>query len=266
MAGNFLWGQPFNTNGYNGYWPNPGVKTDGIGMPTARLDFYGARPIYIGNIYRGYAAGPGSIWQGIYYQGVETQGGYVFPSSGGPFTFFIRGSAGTLRFGRDQPAGRQVIAENDGYTWDGTLAGSLDWAEVPTPPQGVNIIYDPATKMLNPVMGASADNGGSGIGSYWREYQVNGGTWVGYGESYASLIPATPGATYRARYWARNGVGNSEPAYTPFVTIPYSGGRRMTGPSASTPITTSKRHDGTAWVDLVTRKRHNGSAWVDISN
>jgi hypothetical protein len=264
---NHLWGQPFNTNGYNGYWPNPGVKTDGIPMPTARLDVLGNRPIFVGTIYRGYAAGPASIWHGIYYAGVETQGNHQFGGSGGDLTFFIRGSAGTLRFGRDEGAGRSVLSENEAFAWGGTLAGSMDWAQVPTIPLIPNSQGGQGNRYLFFGPGWSvADNGGSNVHSIIRQMAIDGGGWGYDTTNWAGTFEGTPGHAYTFRFSAVNSVGYSEWSYTPTYYIPYSGGRRMTGPAASTPLTISKRFNGTSWVDLTTRKRHTGSGFADIGN
>lgn len=264
--GNYQWAQPFNTNGYNGWWSNPGVKTDNIGMPVFRTDRYGNHPFYMGSIHRGYASGPASIWQGIYYAGVETQGGHLFGNSGGVFSFFIRGSAGTLRFGRDEPAGRSVLSENEAYSWGGTLAGSFDWAEVPTPPQNWTVNFDPGTRLFTFGVNAPADNGNSAIYAYGRETNINGGGWGLGTQNWTEPVEGVPGNSYAFRIWAYNGVGESQPTESGYIAVPYSGGRRATGPTTTTPITTSKRFNGSSFVDLTTRKRYTGTSWVDITN
>lgn len=264
---NHQWGQPFNTNGFNGYWPNPGVKTDGIPMPTTRLDINGNRPIFVGSIYRGYAAGPASIWHGIYYAGVETQGNYQFGVSGGDLTFFIRGSAGTLRFGRDEGAGRSVQSENEAFAWGGTLAGSLDWAQVSTQPNIPQVQSGPGNRYIQfPYGWTTVDQGGSNVHTIIRQMSVDGGGWGYDTTNWAGTFEGSPGHTYRFRFTAVNSVGYSEWSYTPNFFIPYSGGRRMTGPAASTPLTISRRLTASGWVDLTIRKRLTATGWVDISN
>lgn len=271
--GTYRWANALNTNGYNGYWPNPGVKTDAIGMPTFRLSRNGRRPFFVGGIRWMYASGPGSIWNGIYYQPpgfgvVETGGNYLFPESGGQFTYFIRGSAGTLRFGRDEPAGRTVQSENEAFAWGGTLAGEFDWAEVPTNPQAFDAhLAADATITFSAV--GSADNGNSAISAYIREMRVNGGAWGSQTSDWSSPVAGVRGNTYQFRLFARNGVGDSTDTVDEAFTIPYSGGRRMTAgdPSpASKPLSISRRFNGDVWKDLTIRKRHNGSAFVDITN
>jgi hypothetical protein len=257
------WADVTNTNGYNGYWPNPGVKTNGIGMPVARVAKNLSQPIYVGNIYRDYAAGPASIWQGIYYQGVETQGGFLFPSSGGTFDFFIRGSAGTLQFGRCEPCGNSVLSENDAFAWGGTLAGGLDWAQVSLP---VSIDHYQDDDTFHFSNWSTVDDGGSAITSIWREVSVDGGLYGQVTNAWASDFVGAPGHTYKFAFFARNAVGDSEYSYTNTFTVDYSGGRKMTSSAASVPLTISKRYTGSQWKDLTTRKRHNGAAFVEISN
>lgn len=267
--GNYNWGNSTNNNGYNGYWPNPGVKTVGIPMPSFRLSRYGTRPFYMGSIHRAYGAGPASIWQVIYYAGVETQGGYTFGDSGGSFDFAIRGSAGTLQFGRCEPCGRSVQSENEAFSWGGTLAGSFDWAECPTPPQSFTATLEnggSTGKRFSFGAVGSADNGGSTIHAYVRETQVNGGAWGSATTDWGSYVEATPGNSYRFRLYAANYVSHSQETYTSTIAVPYSGGRRMTGAASSVPLTISRRFDGVNWKDLTIRKRHNGSTFVDITN
>jgi len=261
------WAGVDNTNGFNGYWPNPGVKTDGIPMPATRVGRGGAQPIYIGSIYRDFGTGPASVWQGIYYQGYESQGGLgPLGSSGGTFTFFIRGSAGTLQFGRCTGCGRSVQSENEAFSWGGTLAGALDYAEVPTAPQDADAYLDTTTGVFSFGLAGSASDGGSGLTAYIRQMSVNGGAYGSATTSWNSTVQGVQGNTYQFEFWARNGVGDSLSIYTAPQTVPYRGGRRMTGPSASTPLQTTKRFNGSSWVDLTTRKRHNGASFVEISN
>lgn len=257
------WADVTNSNGYNGYWPNPGVRTNSLLMPTTRPNRLGDRPIRIGTIYRDFASGPGSIWQGIFYQGVETLGEYLFPTSGGAFDFFIRGSAGTLQFGRCEPCGNTVQSENQVFSWNGMLAGALDYAQVSTEPWITH--YQSGDKFYFTDWDV-ADNGGSGIINILREVSIDGGSYGGMTTGWGSTYNGEPGKSYRFRFTARNSVGDSEWWYTPVYWVEHSGGRRMTGAASSTPLTIARRRSGSTWVDLTTRKRHNGTSFVDISN
>lgn len=266
--GTYTWGQPFNTNGYNGYWPNPGVKTDGIGMPSFRMDRDGERPFYIGDIRPGYASGPTSIWDGIYYAPpgygqVQTEGNYVFPHSGGSFSYYVRGSAGTLRFGRDETQGRTVQSENQAYAWGGTLAGAFDWAEVPESPSITPYLDGRTFKFSDWWV---SDDGDTPVNALAREMSVNGGAYHAYTLGWGDWVEGTPGNTYTFRFSARNAVGWSLWAAAAPITVPYSGGRRMTGSSSSVPLTFRRRFNGDTWVDLTTGKRNNGSTFVEITN
>lgn len=264
--GNYHWNGVDNSNGYNGWWPNPGVKTDGIPMPVFRQGRAG-NPFRLGAVHRDYAAGPGSIWQGIYYAGVETQGHTTFGGSGGQFTFFIRGSSGTLQFGRCVGCGRTVQSENEAFAWGGTLAGSFDWVESPTAPQAFSATLQADQRTINFSAVGSADGGGTGIFAYVRQMQVNGGAWHDQRTDWGTPFVGTPGNSYRFELWAHNNSAlESLSTYTAVINVPYAGGRRATGPTTTTPLTTSKRFNGSAWVDLTTKKRYNGSAFVDISN
>ena len=261
------WAGVDNSNGYNGYWPNPGVKTDGIPMPAARVGRNGQQPIFIGSIYRDFAAGPGSIWQGIYYQGYETQGNLgPLGSSGGTFSFFIRGSAGTLQFGRCVGCGRTVQSENEAFAWGGTLAGALDYAEVPTAPQNFIVNLDETTGVFTFGVSHPADNGGSNVHSYIREVAINGGGWGGGTTNWGGSYQGVQGNSYAFRIWAVNGVGESVETTSGWLTVPYSGGRRFTTPTVTQPITTRRRITAGAPVELTIKKRLAASGWVDISN
>lgn len=265
MPRNHLWAQPFKTSGWTGYWPQPGVKTNDIPMPTMNINDNGTRPIQIYGIHRGYASGVSPIWQGIYYQGVETQGNRWFANSGGVMAFFIRGGSGTMYFGRDEPAGRVVIDENGGGTWNGTLAGSLDYCGVPSRP-GISAALQANKRDIRVTVTASTDDGGCGVTEYRVQAAVNGGSYgtdrVGGSTTYTNL---TMGNTYAFRASALNGAGRSQWNYTGWIEIPLIGGKRYTG-SAFATINSAKRFNGTAWVDLSTRKRYTGSAWTDITN
>jgi hypothetical protein len=265
-VGTYKWGDPEVTSGFNGPWSNPGVKTNDIPMPSFRLSRNGLRPFYMGGIRRGYASGPASISHGIFYAGVETAGNRKFNNSGGVMAFFIRGSSGTLYFGRDLGMGNTVISENSGFTWPGTLAGEFDFAEVPTAPTNAIALLGADKKTISFTITASINNGGSAISTYLRETSVNGGPYAGSTTAWHDTFVGIPGNSYRFRFWARNGVGDSQDAYTATVVVPKAGGRRMTGPSSSTPITIAKRFNGSSWVDLSTRKIYKGSAFTDLTN
>lgn len=261
----YQWGAVTNTNGYNGYWPNPGVKTTGIGMITTRVDRDGNHPILIGTIHRGFASGPASIWQGIYYRGVETQGGVKFDESGGSFDFFIRGSAGTLQFGRCEPCGNVVQSENEAFTWGGTLIGSFDFAEVSTEP---HVDYELVGETSFHFDGWDvASNGGSEIYEIRRQMSVDIGAWGSTTTNWGGIYEAAPGHTYQFRFSARNGVGDSEWFEGPIIEVEYGGGRRIKA-GGSAPLTIARRLSATpsTWKDLTTKKRFNGAAFVNINN
>lgn len=259
-----IWASSNNNNASTGYWPQGcHVYTDGIGMPTARLDISGNRPIWIGSIHS-YVASGGGINPVLIYQGVEFGGGNRrFGSSGGTAQFSLRSTGGDMTFGRQTGTGLSVRDARDGYTWGGsTLAGGCDWAQVANAPTSfTSTVNGMSVTFASP---GSSDNGGGTITAYWRQVSINGGAWGGETPNWGSTYTMTPGNTYQFRLYAVNLVGDGPATYTPVINA-NGGGKRYNG-SAFVPLTTAKRFNGSAWVDLSTRKRYNGSAWVDINN
>lgn len=261
--GNYNWADAYNTNGYNGWWSNPGVRTEAIPMPLFRTGYGGAQAWWLAQVYYDWAAGPASIWAGIYYGGYDGSGGLRIVGHGGVFAFWIRGSAGTLQFGRDPGAGRTVQSENEAFSWAGTLAGSFDYYEFASQPtfgvtqNGRNFTFWGT---------GSADNGGATITAYYRRMRVNGGPWTAQTSNWSAPFEGIPGNTYQFELWAENIVGSSVANTSPVYTVPYSGGRRATGSNTSTPLTISRRFNGSNWVDLTTKRRYTGSNWAEITN
>ena len=130
-----LWGRPAKTSGYQNY-PNGWVYTSGIPMPTARLDFYGNRPIRVHSFGDYYATGAGTFMRMNYLGNLLHPGEVaIYGTSGGSFQWEAHQGnvSNNMYFGRDEGAGRSVISAQGG-SWAGTLAGSFHWDQVPNPP------------------------------------------------------------------------------------------------------------------------------------
>lgn len=256
-----LWGQPFTTSGWQNY-PNGWVYTGGIGMPTARLDYFGNRPIRVHSFGDFYVTGAGSYMRMNYGGNLVDNGGIGhFGSSGGSFQWEAHQGniSNQMFFGRDQPAGRSVTSFNDGFVWAGTLAGSLYWDQVPNPP-GINVWVEGRDIHVQVI---APDNGGTGITAYNVQLSFNGGGWGNDRGGGSTVYNSMAAGNYQARTWAANAVGSSQPAYSGIVTV-RAGGKRYNGTSFN-PTATAKRFNGTAWVDLSTAKRYTGSSWVDLA-
>jgi hypothetical protein len=213
MSTKYTWGVPSTTSGWQNY-PNGWVYTGGISMPTARVDYYGNRPIRIhtfGDYYNS------SGWMVFNYLGVigGPGGVYVIPSSGGTIQWEAHSNS-LMYFGRDLGAGRTVRSVNDGYTWAGTLAGSLYWDQVPTAP-GISAVA--TSRSVRVTVTAPSNNGGTGVDQYTVQYSFEGGAWTGtrHGGSttYDNLAPGS----YQFRAWCHNAVGYSVPAYSGTVVV-----------------------------------------------
>lgn len=262
MSQKYTWGVPSTTSGWQNY-PNGWVYTNGIAMPTPRVDWYGNRPIRIHSFGDYYVTGAGSYMRLNYFNNLVDAGGIMVVNTiGGTFQWEAHQGniSNQMFFGRDRGAGRQVRSINDGFTWDGTLAGSFWWDEVPTEPPVTLIAVN---RSLQVHVFAPGSDGGTGIDQYAVQIEKDGGGWYDtrYGGStqYDNLAPGN----YRARAWCHNAVGYSQPYVTGYVTIK-AGGKRWDGASWMD-LTTRKRWDGAGWVDLSIMKRWNGSAWVDLT-
>lgn len=256
------WASPAITTGWQNY-ANGWVYSPGIGMPTARLDFYGARPIRVHSFGDYYVTGPGSFMRMNYGGSIVNAGGVaVFGGSGGSFQWEAHQGNQTssrMYFGRD-PGCCSTISINDGFVWAGLLAGSFYWDQVPTAP-GVSV--SAVGRDLTVTVTAPGDNGGTGVDQYSVQISKDGGPWEnqrnGGTTTYVGLAPGS----YRARAWCHNAVGYSQTAISASVAV-RAGGKRWTGTAfVSTQI--ARRWTGTAFVDLTIRKRWTGSAWVDIT-
>lgn len=272
MANWNLGGTVNNTASFSGPWPASSANfwyTDGMPMPTARLDLNGNRPIYIGTIYAAYTSGPFTGAQIVYY-GTLTGGGTVFGASGSTvqlrFTFF---SGGTLYVGRQTGNGYNAVRNRDGTTPSvaGGLVGSVDWGQVPTAPASIAVASGPGAGQLTVTLGASANNGDLAISSYTlMTGPTAAGPWTSQGAGGSGVRTITPGSgTYFVRAYATNLVGNSQEIVSASAVAAGGGGRRYDG-SSFIPLTTGKKYNGTSWVDLTTKKRYNGTTWIDITN
>lgn len=271
MANQNLGGTVNNTSGWSGPWGASSANfwyTDGYGMPTARLDLNGNRPIYIGTIYAAYTSGPFTGAQIVYY-GTLTGGGTVFGASGSTcqlrFTFF---NGGTLYVGRNTLNGFTSVRNRDGAAATGGLVGSVDWGQVPTAPQSLVVASGPGAGQLTVSFAAPSNNGDLGIGGYRIETAPTGaGPWT------SQAIPASPGSyvivpgagSYFVRVYCANTAGLSQAVTSASATQAGGGGRRYTGTSFD-PVTIGRKYNGSSWVDLTTKKRYNGTSWIDITN
>lgn len=78
-----------------------------------------------------------------------------------------------------------------------------------------------------------------------------------------SGIPTAIG-TYTFKIRANNGgTNNTDTNEISFIVYPV--GKRMTGTTTSTGLTTARRYNGSTWQSLTVMKRYNGSEWVNIS-
>jgi hypothetical protein len=254
-----VWGFPNKTSGFQNYVGGR-VYTSGIGMPTARVDWYGNRPIRIhsfGDFYRS------SGFMQLSYAGFELNEGGIraWPNSGGTFTWSAR-SDGLMYFGRDEGVPGNVISANSGFVWPGALAGSFFWDQVPNPPTYGAISAEPGelTITVN-----APDNGGTPITQYWMRYRRNGGAWSSAVQQsgrtfvFGGLAPGN----YSVQTWADNAVGASQIRQQNDLILRAGGRRRAASSWEDNEIT--RRFSGTSWVDLNTKKRWNGSAFVDLS-
>jgi hypothetical protein len=257
----YHWANPVQTSGWQNY-PNGFVYTNGIGMPTPRLDWYGNRPIRIHSFGDYYVSGAGSFMRMNYYGNLLDTGGVMHVNTiGGTFQWEAHQGnvSNQMFFGRD-PGCCTVTSANDGFVWAGMLAGSFWWDQVPSNP-GISVwsVGRSAHVLVTP----PGDDGGTGVDQYTVQYSKDGGGWTGdrYGGStvYDNLLPGT----YTFRTWCHNAVGYSPATYSSALVIK-AGGKRYNGTSFN-PTTIARRWNGSAWVDLTTAKRWNGSAWVDLS-
>jgi hypothetical protein len=104
----------------------------------------------------------------------------------------------------------------------------------------------------------SSSDGGSTWGSWSAESSTTNLTYT-----YGGL---TPGLTYQLRIRAYNGFDNYS-AYaanqpTVFLT---SGGKRWNGTNWALTSAEAKRWNGSAWITLTTTKRFDGTNWVNLS-
>lgn len=257
-------GDPNNTNGWQAY-PNGFVYTNGYTFPTGNRHRAGNYPLYIGPIRADYLTGPGTHAR-VDYRGVQTAGGYTWNDSGGTGQLRFVQSSGTMYFGRNTNNGLVTVSGNDGYVWTGGLCGEFDWATVPTVPRNpLATVTGP--RQITVTYISPSWHGDSAISTYIVQSSINGGAWGGDSSDVNGNLVynnLTPGSTYRFRIFARNGVGDSDYAYTGTVTA-IGGGKRYSG-SAWGSVLTAKRYSGSTWVDLTTRKRYTGSAWTDLTN
>lgn len=255
------WASPVITSGWQNY-ANGWVYSNGIGMPLARLDFYGNRPIRIHSFGDYYIEGPGSFMRLNYYGNIVDSGGIMLVNGiGGTFQWEAHQGNQTgsrMYFGRD-PGCCTTTSANDGFVWGGLLAGSFYWDQVPNPP-GISAVISARTATVTVT---APDNGGSGIDQYVVQYSFNGGAWTEtrYGGStvYTNLLPGN----YVFRTWAHNAAGYSQVGQTGTYVVK-SGGKRYNG-TAFANTTIARRFNGSAFVDLTIGRRWNGSAWVDLS-
>lgn len=260
-----LWGRPAKTSGWQNY-PNGWVYTGGIPMPTARLDFYGARRIRIHSFGDYYVTGAGSFMRMNYLGNLLHPGeSAIYTASGGSFQWEAHQGnvSNPMYFGRDEGAGRTVTSINTGSTWAGTLAGSFYWDQVPNPPIYTDFEVSPG---LIEVRIEPQDNGGTGHTMYSMRYRRNGGGWSTQRDqtsqwfSWSGLAPGT----YDFQTWSHNAVGASQIRDAGGIVL-RAGGRRRTSSNTWQDNNATKRFAGSGWVDLTTKKRWNGSAFVDLS-
>lgn len=269
MATHDWGGDPNNTNGYintNGNF----VYTDGIGMPTARLDSAGGRPIYIGGIGTDYLS---NGYTALNYQGYVFQGNAHFASSGGSFRHMcVKNGGSQMNFGRNTGNGATTI-DAAGGSWTGGLCGWLAWAQTATAPMMVSAAPSGPGKILVSFTGQYVDNGGSGITGWWLQYANNpgfaGATLIGSSGT-SEISGLTPGVRYYFRAATRNGVsdmyGRASEFSSAISAMAIGGGRRFDG-SAFQPLTTSKiAKSPTVFNDLTIRRQFNGVSFVDITN
>jgi hypothetical protein len=258
-----LWGRPAKTSGWQNY-PNGWVYTGGIGMPTARLDFNGSRPIRIHSFGDYYVTGAGSFMRMNYLGNLLHPGeSAVYGVSGGSFQWEAHQGnvSNPMYFGRDEGAGRSVISAQGG-SWAGTLAGSFYWDQVPSSPSFLEFDVEPG---LIAVLVSDPDNGGTYITYRSMRYRRNGGGWsvqVNQTDQWFVFDDLAPG-NYEFQTWAHNDVGASQLSQSGVVSL-RAGGRRRAS-SSWVDNQTTRRYNGTSWTDLNTKKRWNGSAFVDLS-
>lgn len=130
------------------------------------------------------------------------------------------GGNGSLNFTRYLNNGGS-ISSSTGDTWSGGgLWATVNWSTVPGAPSSFSATRTGRSVRLS--LGATPDDGGAGVSSYWVQYSTGGGAYGTTGDitsgsfTYNSL---TPGATYSFRGFANNGNGSGAPR-TVSVTIP----------------------------------------------
>lgn len=258
------WANPAITSGWQNY-PNGFVYSAGLGMPTARLGFYGTRPIRVHSFGDYYVTGPGSFMRMNYGGSLLDSGGVaVFGGSGGTFQWEAhQGNTGErMYFGRD-PACCSTISANDGFTWAGLLAGSFWWDQVPNGPAiNASASGNDITLSLN-----EADNGGVAVSSHSWRMRVNGGGWQAQNDGYPNgnirLNDMAPG-TYEFQAWSWNAVGPSQIAQSAPVVV-RSGGKRLSG-SGYVNASISRRLTSTGYKDTTIAKRLAASGWIDLTS
>lgn len=262
-------GDPNSTSGWisdNGNF----VYTDGIGMPTARLDSAGARPIFVGGVYTDYLS---YGYTALNYQGSVFAGNGHFGSSGGSFRHMcVKNGGDRMYFGRNTGNGATVF-DAQGGSWPGGLCGSLAWAQVATAPAMLDAVPTGPGKMRVTFTGAGVDNGGSAITGWWLQYANNpsfaGATLIASSGT-SDITGLTPGVRYYFRAATRNGVSDAYGRASQFSAaiseLAVGGGRRYSGASF-VPLTTGKiAKSPTVFNDLIIRRRFNGVSFVDITN
>ena len=104
----------------------------------------------------------------------------------------------------------------------------------------------------------SSTDGGSTWGSWSSEVTTTNLTYT-----YGGL---TPGLTYQLRIRAYNGFDNYSGYATNQPTVFLTaGGKRYTGTNWALTSAQAKRWTGSAWVSLTTTKRFDGTNWVNLS-
>lgn len=262
-------GDPDNTNGWisdNGNF----VFTDGIAMPTARLDSTGGRPIYVGSIGTDYLL---NGYTAINYLGNVIGGNIHFGQSGGVFRHMCVKNAGDrMYFGRNTANGAATM-DAQGGSWGGGLCGYMNWAQVATAPSMVSAVPIGPGRMRVTFTGNGVDNGGSAITGWWLQYSRNSNfsaaTTINSDGS-TDISGLIPGVRYYFRAATRNGVSDI-----------YGRASQFSGAISAVAIGGGRRHNGTSFVplsigriaksptnfdELVIRRRFNGVSWVNITN
>lgn len=211
------------------YTDNWVQTTSGVALPTnATLAANGKRPVYV-NTARCYWAGRGgsrsikliiggksSATKTVAADSEAFSSGNIsigyLSANGGTVSVKID-SNGSFYFGRNSDTGTTV--DSSGYSWEGGLAGAVDYFTVPTAPSSVSVVQASLENAVNVSWSAPSSNGGSAITSYTLQWAYNssftGATTIVTGSTATShkITGLTYGSTVYVKVAAVNVVATA---------------------------------------------------------